>query len=281
MTSTLEKINSDYLKNKLSAYGFKYHSGNIHRLSENVFKFTIHNILPKGENGQLDGHYTFYVNYKTFEYLVYKSSGYGSLTYTTKSDNESWVNDLNEIEFKYLESLIASKLLGAYFYDSEAPNSKGDNLFPDTNNKCSLICDHRGYVWVDLIPEKRSEKDLNALSILDKSFKQKIVKSIKLGKIEEVTRYKKTYQFNTNLTSKKNKIVEKQLNGIKYLLPIYVVLDNNVTETYYLYRDLTPIYYNYFNILDSNYNRLIEYDQHYSGKPSNVIKMLPDFIKSL
>lgn len=153
-------------------------TGNIDRISDSVFKFTEYNFLPADETDILDGHYTFFVNYKTFEYLVYKSSDYGGLTYVRPVDFKGFLTAQNLPSFtkKRVEALIAAKLLGAYFSDADALWRKGRNLFSDgtpkdkdgrytDGYKRNLICDYRGYVWTDHIQEY-SPIETKALSIL-------------------------------------------------------------------------------------------------------------------
>ncbi|HCI58228.1 MAG TPA: hypothetical protein DFH96_05555 [Bacteroidetes bacterium] len=152
-------------------------STNIHRLSDSVFTFTEYNFLPTCEQDILDGHYTFFVNKDTFEYLVYKSSDYGSLTYVIPVDFNGFLTAelLPEPSKEHVESIIAHKLLTSYFYEYEAVNQKGKNLFEEVEktedyhhiySKRSLICDHRGYIWSEMKPETYSEVELQALNKL-------------------------------------------------------------------------------------------------------------------
>ena len=167
-------------------------SGNIARISDNVFSFTQYNFLPTSLDGKtpaddiLDGHFTFYVNVDTFEYLAYRSAGYANFTSVTSVEFNGFYTKeaLPELSRKRIESVIAHKLLGAYFHDSNAVNQNGANLIepqtpePAGNNfnkdimrhrgfKQSLICDYRGYVWCDYKPETLCDADLLALSTLD------------------------------------------------------------------------------------------------------------------
>lgn len=161
--------------------------GNIDRISDSVFEFTVYNFLQEDETDVLDGHFTFFVNYKTFDYLVYQSSDYGSFTYTIPVEFGGFFTkeSLSETSRKRVESTIASKLLGAYFHDGNAVNSKGKNLFSDgttpeeaginihgkkyyrynDGSKISLICDYRAYNWVDHV-QVYSDIELKALNIL-------------------------------------------------------------------------------------------------------------------
>ena len=203
MTTATQQIDTAFLEGKsfscLSQWGGgKYEvpcgasSGNIQRISDNVFRFTQYNFLPTSLDGKtpaddiLDGHFTFYVNYKTFEYLAYKSSDYGSFTYVIDQPFNGFYTKetLPELSRKRIESVIAHKLLGAYFYERNAVNSKGANLIepqpaePAGNNfnkdivrhpgfKQSLICDYRGYVWCEYKVETLCEADLLALKTLE------------------------------------------------------------------------------------------------------------------
>lgn len=167
--------------------------GNMKRISDNVFCFIVHNLLPTSHDGKtyakedvLDGHFKFFVNYKTFEYLVYKHSDYGNLISVIPVEFKDFYtkDTLPEISRKRVESMIANKLLGAYFFDYNAVNSKGANLIdpedpePAGKNfdenivlyngvKCSLITDYRGYVWCEYKPQTLSKAEIAALKILD------------------------------------------------------------------------------------------------------------------
>lgn len=153
---------------------YKSQSTNIHRLSDSVFSFTEYNFLPSCEQDILDGHYTFFVNKDTFEYLIYKSSDYGSLAYVIPVDFNGFLTAeiLPEPSKEHVESIIAHKLLTSYFYDSEHINHQGALLFPNPEDNDniyahrSLICDHRGYIWSEMKPETYSEVELQALNKL-------------------------------------------------------------------------------------------------------------------
>ena len=71
-------INREFLESKIiynieTARPYKGGSGNINQLSDKLFSFNEYNFLPN-EDLPLDGHYTFYVNVDTFEFLIYRSS---------------------------------------------------------------------------------------------------------------------------------------------------------------------------------------------------------------
>lgn len=178
------KIDTKFLEYKAtvnSSYG------NIDRISDTVFKFTQFNFLPENETDILDGHFTFFVNYKTFEYLVYKSADYGGFTYTIPCEFGVFLtkDSLPEVSKNRVEATIASKLLGAYFHDGNAIHSNGKNLFSDETPrefvqkniynediyrysdgcKISLICDYRAFKWVDHV-QVYSDIELKALKIL-------------------------------------------------------------------------------------------------------------------
>ena len=89
-TAEKQEVNVDFLRSKLSSgynrwndseIEYKSQNTNIHRLSESVFNFTEYNFLPVNEHDILCGHFAIFVNKDTFQYLVYKSSDYGSLAY--------------------------------------------------------------------------------------------------------------------------------------------------------------------------------------------------------
>lgn len=221
--TTTSKLTNEFLQSKsfscLSAWNGGNHKvpctagrGNIHRISDEVFRFIEYNFLPTSHDGEtyakedvLDGHFTFYVNFNTFEYLVYKSADYKNLISAAPLEFNGFYDkdNLPEISRKRVESVIASKLLGAYFYDANAVNSNGPNLVepeapePAGNNfnpnivrhsgvKHSLICDYRGYMWTDYNPETLCEADLAALKQLQgwtppevPEFPEDLLKSLK------------------------------------------------------------------------------------------------------
>ncbi len=197
-------VNTEFLESKffhcLSAWGGGSQKvfcsggrGNIKRISDNVFCFIVHNLLPTSHDGKtyakddvLDGHFKFFVNYKTFEYLVCKHSDYGNLISVIPVEFKDFYtkDTLPEISRKRVESMIADKLLGAYFYNSNAVNSNGANLIdPETPEpagknfnenivryngvKSSLITNYRGYVWCNYKVETLSKAELEALKILE------------------------------------------------------------------------------------------------------------------
>ncbi len=129
-------------------------SGNIHKIADNIFAFTVYNFLSGGDPNGFDGHYSFVVDINNFNYLVYKDSDYGGLTYVKDIKDKSFLN-VHASMTKKVENIIASKLLGAYYYDSKHVNQQGKNLFPDksenpyySGQKISLIC-----MWVDDYPD--------------------------------------------------------------------------------------------------------------------------------
>lgn len=159
-------------------------STNIAQISDNVFSFTEYNLLPYCENDILDGHYTFYVNVKTLDYLIYKSSDYGSLTYTLPSKDTRFKdrNSLPKETIIKVESMIANKLLGAY-YSEYKTNDNVKRPFLDNGTCQSIICDYRGYLWCEYKPNERSDHDLTALKLIDKDFSEEHLTSVKyIGK---------------------------------------------------------------------------------------------------
>lgn len=213
MKQTTQKVDYAFLKSKLFSgfntwaqreIDFDAQSTNMSRLSDSVFSFIEYNYLPSCETDILDGHYTFFVNKDTFEYLVYKSSDYGSLSYVLPVDFDGFLTAelLPEPSKLRVESVIASKLLGAYFYDADARFRKGKNLFTEVENsddyhyiysKRSLISDNRGYIWCEFKPETYSDIELQALNKLcgfvppdinefDTEFIQSFIKGFKIDK---------------------------------------------------------------------------------------------------
>ena len=187
---------------------YRSQSTNINRLSDSVFTFIEYNFLPICKQDILDGHYTFFVNKDTFEYLVYKSSDYGSFTYVIPVGFNGFqtAETLPQVSKEHIESIVAHKLLTSYFYDRDSQFSKGKNLFEEFENsenydktysKRSLICDYRGYIWTELKPETYDNVELQALNLLcgfvppaipdfDKETVKSIVKGFKLDKTRKM-----------------------------------------------------------------------------------------------
>ena len=124
-------------------HGVQASHGNVELIAENIYSFTEYNFLPI-EGRRLDGHYEMYINTLTFEFLIRRQSYYGGLTYTTPVKDEGWYK-LNKFELDYIKALLASKLLGMYFYDHYAVNSNGKNLFSTGKHE------HAGHGYSDSI----------------------------------------------------------------------------------------------------------------------------------
>lgn len=287
---TTEFLESKLLHRVVTGYGeclYKSSDGNIQQISDKLFSFVQHNFLP-GTDGQLDGHYKFYVNPYTFEYLLYKESFYGGLTYTTDSNNTYWVTNLIPREKGIIESIIAHKLLRSYYYDHNAVNSKGKNLISD--GKCEsagggfspgivrwldgyakgcLITDYRGYIWSELNPNERSAKDLEAICLLDKEYKIRYVRSVTP----------------MNVQDKKDVVLsfdkKVDINGVEYYIPLNVEFVDNIVEVYYIHRVLFGEHFHYSYILDKNKSKLCDMSITYNGEDQGIIDIIPKFIESL
>ncbi len=155
--------------------------GNIYKISKDVFMFTVYNWLPGDNPHGFDGHYSFAVNITNFKYVVWRDSGYGGLTYVIDNPNKAFIKVHKSMK-AVIESIIATKLLGSYWYERTAVNQWGKNLFSDgtppefvqkniyqedimrynDGSKISLIC-----TWVDDYPnEPLGElKDIEKLAI--------------------------------------------------------------------------------------------------------------------
>lgn len=193
-----DKIPDDIIKGldsiKASTYEWNNHSyevragyGNIEAIEEDIYNFVEYNLIPV-EGRSLDGHYSIYVNTKTFCFLIRQHSYYGGLTYTSPATEKGW-RELNEADLIYVNAIVASKLRGMYFYDRNAVNSNGKNLFsngekePAGSNfnpniirwtdgpKISLICDYSEYRETSNNAEKSlghlNEIDFEAINILN------------------------------------------------------------------------------------------------------------------
>jgi hypothetical protein len=146
-------------------------SANVHVISDNVLEMTEFNFLPSTEEDILDGHYTFFVNVNSFDWAVYKSSNYGSLTWVRESENTSFLEEVSlpDITRLRIEAVIAHKLMGCYHYDGDHINQNGANLIEGGIRKGSLICDYRKTIWVGKTePNEPTDKEKSALKILDK-----------------------------------------------------------------------------------------------------------------
>lgn len=267
MKQTEQKIDVAFLQSKLKSgfnvwaqreIEYKSQSTNIQRLSDLVFSFIEYNYLPSCEQDILDGHYTFFVNKDTFEYLVYKSSDYGSLTYVIPVDFDGFLTAelLPEPSRERVESIIAHKLLTSYFYDSDAQFRKGSLLFKEAEtaehyhyiySKRSLICDNRGYVWCEMKPETYSEVELQALNKLC-GFAQPDIKDFDKDNIKNLIKGFKV---------DKTRVMEWNGKNINIKYNTLNVLDKDYTIFYYV-----KPYGNY-----KEYS-LIE------GTPENVVKVI-------
>ena len=154
---------------------WRSYSGNVHRISDTVLTYDEYNFLPgtgwyEGVKMSLDGHYTFFVNLENFDWRIYKSSDYGSLTWVTKVDFTGLMkpSDFPKDERKVLEHFIACKVLSTYFYDGDHVNHRGAHIIPDQvkeeyGSKNNLLVDNRGYIWSDNKPEELSLPEQIAL----------------------------------------------------------------------------------------------------------------------
>jgi len=142
------EVNVKFLK---SIAGKCYSSGNINKISKDVYVFTIYNFLPGTNPHGLDGHYTFAVNITNFNYVYWKDSDYGSFTWVRDNTDKIFL-PVHESIKEQIDGLIATKLLGAYWYYADSINHQGKNLFEDEDyypHKTSLIC-----TWVDDYPNE-------------------------------------------------------------------------------------------------------------------------------
>lgn len=268
-------LTEDFLRSKLKyrivpGYGeclYKSGRGNISVMSDNVFSFLHYNLLP-GDDGQLDGHYKIYVNINTFDYLLYQDSYYGSLHYTRESRNSNWVTDLIEREKSMIESIIADKLLGAYYYDHNAVNMNGRSLISD-GSKISLITDYRGYIWCDLEPNERTEKDLEAIKLLDESC---VIKRVKfLTALPIINEKDASLAYNNKIT----------ISGVEYKIPLNVEFEDGSVDTYFIHRVKIGEHMHHFSILNSNKSVISSITGSYKGDDQNIINIIPKFLESL
>ena len=175
----MRDINLEFLKKRIKdKSGHKGHGGNNHLISDNIIEFLQYNFLPGTNPHGLDGHYTFYVNWKTFQYLMCKHANYGGLTWVREVEKKVFI-PIHESIKEQVESIIASKLAGAYYYisNNKVSCSRGPNLIGNQKMqmmllsgvtkhyyyegyKGSLVCDYRDY------PKEKGK--LGYLSSIDK-----------------------------------------------------------------------------------------------------------------
>jgi len=247
-------------------------STNIHRLSDSVFTFTEYNYLPSCEQDILDGHYTFFVNKDTFDYLVYKSSDYGSLTYVIPVDFDGFLTAelLPEPSRERVESIIAHKLLTSYFFDYDAQFHQGSLLFKEAEtaehyhyiySKRSLICDERGYIWCEMKPETYSEVELQALNKLC-GFTQPDIKDFDKDEVKSIVKgFKK-------IKDKDIKVNTLELNGRSFM-----VFYRNDFGTYHSYSLIE-------GTMDKPLKKITEYSDG-KNKISDFVKIIPSIIRNI
>lgn len=245
-------------------------SGNINQISDTVFTFTEYNFLPGpiGDGINFDGHYTFFVDYTNMNWLVYKSSDYGSLTWTKPVDFSDFLRkkDFSKKGVKEIEHIIAHKLISSYFYDVDHINHRGPNLIKGEDAKCSLICDYRGDVWCDNKPEVYELEEVLALKELI-GFERKYPDiSIDFSKrTSEVRYYKKPY---ANLSDRYN-IIPITINGVKGDL-IHQILFSKQTHTGLVFNNKTYCHYSYSNGLKYYLEMLPTAIRNFAGAPFNL-----------
>lgn len=205
-------------------------SVNVRKLSEKIFSWTDYNFLPN-EELPLDGHYTFFLNYETFDWRLYKSSDYGGLTWTSEVPFKRLLSkkDFNKKQVKNIEHHMACKILNAYYYDSNHINHKGKRLI-DTKELggCgSLICDNRGDMW-DQSPEVYNPAELQAL-------KEMIGFELKIPEIKISFKERTFLDYEIDYSKKvklKNRIyfIPIEINGLKVKL-VHEILFSKQTHT--------------------------------------------------
>lgn len=267
---TKEFLESKYRYHFIPSYGdcvYKASDGNISVQSDKVLSFIEYNLLP-GQDGQLDGHYKFYVNIETFEYMLYQYAYYGSLTYTTPARDNNWVTNLIPREIERVESIIAYKLMHAY-HRGESFNLSDRKSLIEGGYCNSLITDYRGYIWCDLKPNERSEKDLEAIKKLDPTYKIKQVK--KLSTLDKEGRREFSIEYSKKVF----------IPGVEYFIPINVVYTDNTLDTLYIKRTLIGEHMHWFNILNKEKIILNNITGSFKGDDEDIISIIPKFIESL
>lgn len=159
-------ITKEFLESKLNGEN-ECQDGNIRRVSKEVFKFTVYNLL----GGGLTGHFTFYVNAETFQYVFYKSADYYNLISVLPVEFNGF--QIPGTEKSRVEAIIAKKLLGAYFYSGNSVNGIGRSLFSSGEWEEAGPGWKSGMIrWTDgpkiscIFNAKPNEIDLKAIEIL-------------------------------------------------------------------------------------------------------------------
>jgi len=124
-THNMKKVTVEFLES-IAAKDGGY--GNLSQLSKDVFKFREYNLLPGTNPHGLDGHYVFAVNITNFNYVYWKDSDYGGLTWVRDNPNKVFIPVHKSVK-KQIESLIARRLLISYWYDGNHINHQGPHLF--------------------------------------------------------------------------------------------------------------------------------------------------------
>lgn len=245
-------------------------SGNINRLSDTVFKFTEYNFLPGpiGDGINFDGHYTFYVDYTNMNWLVYKSSDYGGLTWTRPTGFSDFLRkkDFTEKGVKEIEHILADKLRGSYFYDGDHINHRGPNLIKGEDCKWSLICDWRGYVWVGNVPNIYSPEDTLALKELV-GFERKYP-DISIDFSKRISAIRKYEVPHDNLSNRVN-IIPITINGIKGDL-IHEIMFSKQTNTGLVINGKSYCYDSFSNGLSYYLEMLPTAIRNFAGSPFNL-----------
>jgi hypothetical protein len=221
--------------------------GNINTLTDNVLSFVEYNLLPLGENDVIDGHYRILVNYKTFDYVVFKNSNWGSLTYVTPAKDKVVYTPetLPEVSKIRIEAIIASKLLGAYYFDFDAINSNGRNLFSTGKTevdkssgktwffdgaKHSLIADHRGYVWCNNKVNELNPQEFELCQKLDKEFLPVNVICTEVSKVKRRERNSRGWGYQVEAVVSTNKgVKELEITRVKEFSLVYTIIKDKHT----------------------------------------------------
>jgi hypothetical protein len=271
----MKKINKYLITNNPNIRGCS--SGNINRLSDTVFTFTEYNFLPgSGEGMNFDGHYTFFVDYTNMNWLIYKSSDYGGLTWTKPVEFKDFLRkkDFNKKGLKEVEHIIASKLLGAYFYDCNHIHHKGSSLINDEESyKRSLICDNRGFIWVDNEPQVYKPVEVLALKELI-SFERKYP-DIQID-FSKRTSYVKNYTCDYGVGKNKTKlnlsdrynVIPITINGISGEL-VHQIMFSKQTHTGLIINNESYCHYTYSKGLSYYLEMLPTAIRNFAGAPFN------------
>ena len=144
---------------------------NLYHVSPDIIRFNIFNLL--GDDVGLDGHFGFYYNIKSDEYLIFKKGSFGSLTWYPEEENKTLLIPTQKQKV-FLEKYIQERLETACYYNRSTINHKGFFLSPALRKREAngeyLSCQKQYFIWEsdDHATPEQKELDKQAIRMLDK-----------------------------------------------------------------------------------------------------------------